>query len=539
MCLCRFSDSRIKEAGQTGRESRQQSKGVYHMKPFPWWTEEQRAFQQEVHEFAKEIAPRDAVTRWTREFPYDVYRKIGEKGYTGAAIPKEYGGLGLGATGSCILADELNALMPGVGRIVIGNMNGGLRQIIEYGTEEQKKRFLPEIASGEIGAVVITEMTAGTDAAGVSVSAGKEGDHYVLSGKKRFIVAAGTADRYFVYARTSDDPADYKKRRHLSAFVVKKGTPGFTCEKINEILGFENIQNGSLDFDHVVVPESDRIGAEGEGWKIMMAGLNFERTNIAAGTVGWQRLLLNYCVPYAQRRVQFGKATADIPANQDKIADMVMRLNMLRNSVYYTAYQWDRGEDITIEASSIKAMGVQMTLKSAEDATQVMGGDGVNRFYPVQNVFEVSKTEHVAGGTVEACRVTVFRSALKLMKEDLQMVRRVIDDETGVPVPAYGLNEDRLPVSDTNVLAVLAEDYRANPGLHMTVEDIMQYVEGSAEEISGTVERLAEQGKVMILRDRKTGGVRLAKATYEGLDEAYPKDHYKWFPNWVTEERKF
>ena len=475
MCLCRFSDSRIKEAGQTGRESRQQSKGVYHMKPFPWWTEEQRAFQQEVHEFAKAIAPRDAVTRWTREFPYDVYRKIGEKGYTGAAIPKEYGGLGLGATGSCILADELNALMPGVGRIVIGNMNGGLRQIIEYGTEEQKKRFLPEIASGEIGAVVITEMTAGTDAAGVSVSAGKEGDHYVLSGKKRFIVAAGTADRYFVYARTSDDPADYKKRRHLSAFVVKKGTPGFTCEKINEILG----------------------------------------------------------------RVQFGKATADIPANQDKIADMVMRLNMLRNSVYYTAYQWDRGEDITIEASSIKAMGVQMTLKSAEDATQVMGGDGVNRFYPVQNVFEVSKTEHVAGGTVEACRMTVFRSALKRMKEDLQMVRRVIDDETGVPVPAYGLNEDRLPVSDTNVLAVLAEDYRANPGLHMTVEDIMQYVEGSAEEISGAVERLAEQGKVMILRDRKTGGVRLAKATYEGLDEAYPKDHYKWFPNWVTEERKF
>ena len=143
------------------------------MKPFPWWTEEHIAFQKEVSAFAKEIAPRDAVTRWTREFPYDIYRKIG----------------------SCILADELNALMPGVGRIVIGNMNGGLRQIIEYGTEEQKKRFLPKIASGEIGAVVITEMTAGTDAAGVSLAAKREGDHYILSGKKRFIVAAGTADR--------------------------------------------------------------------------------------------------------------------------------------------------------------------------------------------------------------------------------------------------------------------------------------------------------------------------------------------------------
>lgn len=271
----------------------------------------------------------------------------------------------------------------------------------------------------------------------------------------------------------------------------------------------------------------------------MMAGLNFERTNIAAGTVGWQRLLLNYCVPYAQRRVQFGKATADIPANQDKIADMVMRLNMLRNSVYYTAWQWDRGEDITVEASSIKAMGVQMTLKSAEDATQVMGGDGVNRFYPVQNVFEVSKTEHVAGGTVEACRMTVFRSALKIMKEDLQMVRREIDEATGVPVPAYRDVEKRLPVSEENVLSVLAEDYRVNPGLHMTVGDLRQYIEGDEDEILRTAERLEEQGSVMALRDRKNGGIRLVKATYEGLAKARPKEDYQWFPDWVTGERRF
>ena len=508
------------------------------MKPYPWWSEEQKAFQQEVHEFAKTIAAREAVTRWTREFPEDLLKKVGEKGYLGAAIPKEYGGLGLGATGSCILADELNARMPGVGRIVVGNMNGGLRQIIEYGTEEQKKRFLPEIASGETGAVVITEMTAGTDAAGVSVAARKEGDHYVLNGKKRFIVAAGVADRYFVYARTSDDPEDYRRRRHRSAFVVKKGTPGFTTEKINEILAFENIQNGSLDFDDVIVPESDRIGQEGEGWKIMMAGLNFERTNIAAGTVGWMRLLLNYCVPYAQRRVQFGKTTADMPSNQDKIANIVMRLNMLRNSVYYTAWQWDRGEDITIEASSIKCMGVEMTLESAKEAVQVMGGDGVNRFYPVQNVFEVSKTEHVAGGTVEACRMTVFRSAVKLMKEDIEMIRRVADEELGVPVPVFEPVEEKLPVSEENVLAVLAEDYRVNPGLHMAVEDIGWYIDGTEEEIAAAAEALEKKGDVMTYRDKK-GKLRLAKATYDGLKKAFPKEHYRWFPSWVTDERRF
>ena len=509
------------------------------MKTFPWWTEEHKAFAEAVSEFAKETAAREEVTRWTREAPFELYEEMGKRGFIGAAIPKEYGGLGLGATGSCILADELHAKMPGIGRIAVGNMNGGLRQIIEFGTEDQKKRFLPGIAAGEVGAVVITEMTAGTDAAGVSVTAKKEGDHYVLNGKKRFIVGAGIAERYFVYAKTSDDPEDYKKRRHLTAFMLKKGTPGFTTEKINEILAFENVQNGSLDFDNVIIPEADRIGKEGEGWKIMMAGLNFERTNIAAGAVGWHRLLLNYAVPYSQRRVQFGKTTADMPANQDKIANIVMRLNMLRNSVYYTAWQWDRGEDITIEASAIKCMGAEMSLKSAEEATQIMGGDGVNRFYPVQNIFEVSKTEHVAGGTVEACRMTVYRSAIKLMKEDTQMVRRVIDEKLGVPVPVFGEVENKLPVSEENILSVLAEDYRVNPALHMMISDIQNYIDGSEEEIIRIVEDLREKGDVMTLSDRKTGKTKLAKATYAGLKKAYPKEHYRWFPEWITDERKF
>lgn len=509
------------------------------MKPFPWWTDEQKAFQKEVHEYAKTIAARDEITRWTREFPTDIFEEIGRKGYIGAAIPKEYGGLGLGATGSCILADELNARMPGVGRIVIGNMNGGLRQIIEYGTEEQKNRFLSEIASGETGAVVITEMTAGTDASGVSVTARREGDHYILNGKKRFIVGAGAAERYFVYARTSDEPADIKKRRHITAFVVKHGIPGFSTEKINEILGFQNIQNGSLDFDDVVVSEADRIGEEGEGWKIMMAGLNFERTNIAAGTVGWMRLLLNNCVPYSQRRVQFGKKTADMPQNQDKVADIVMRLNFLRNSVYYTAWQWDRGEDITIEASSIKAMGVEMCLESAKQATQIMGGDGVNRFYPVQNIFEVAKTEHVAGGTVEACRMTVYRSALKLMKEDIEMQRRIIDEESGVPVPVFDDVAEKLVPTADNLLKVLAEDYRSNPGLHMTIDDLRWYIDDSESDMQAPLEELEKEGLVMTLRNKKTGEIELAKASYDGLKKANPKEHYRWFPDWVSDDRRF
>ena len=507
------------------------------MESFPWWTKEQIEFANDVKEFVKKVAPIDAKTRWTREFPFEIYKMIGEKGYMGAAIPKEYGGLGLGATGACILAEEMHSLMPGIGRIVVGNMNGGLRQIIEHATEEQKKRFLPSIASGEIGAVAITEMTAGTDAAGLTLTAKKEGDHYILQGRKRFIVGAGVADRYFVYAQTSNNPDDIKKRKHVTAFVVQKGTPGFTTEKINEILAFENVQNGSLDFEQVKVPVSDRIGEEGEAWEIMMNGLNFERTVISAGTVGWQRLLLNNVVPYSQRRVQFGKPTIDISANQDKIADIVIRLKVSRIAVYYTAYLWDMEKDVSIEASAMKAYGAEQTLQSAMQATQIMGGDGVNRFYPVQNVFEVAKTEHIAGGTVEACRLTIFRSALKLMKEDIQMIRRVPDKETGVPVPDFSPISNKLAVSEDNLLKVLADDYLVNPGLHMTLGDLKEHINGDDAALEKAITDLETKGLVLVLRNKK--GIQLVKASYDGLNKANPKDYYKWFPDWITDDRKF
>lgn len=504
------------------------------MESMPWWTPEQTAFMKEVRAFARTIAKEETKTRWTREFPFDIYKKIGEKGYMGACIPKEFGGLGLGATGACILAEEIHALMPGIGRFVVGNMNGGVRQIIEHGNDEQKKRWLPEIAACELGAVVITEMTAGTDAAGLTLTAKKEGDKWVLQGKKRFIVGAGVAERYLVYALTDPAPEAIKKRKHVTAFVVKRGTPGFTTEKINEILAFENVQNGSLDFEHVIVEDKDRLGEVGTAWDIMMGGLNFERTVISSGTLGWQRLLLNYCYPYAQRRVQFGKPTIDQSTVQTKLANMVSRLKVMRPAIYLTAYKWDQELDVSVEASVMKAYGCEATLESAMEATQLMGGDGVNRFYPVQNIFEVAKTEHIAGGTIEACHLTIFRSALKDLKEDIQWTRRVLDKETGVPVPDYEPAQ-KTALSDDNLLKVLSEDYKVNPGLHMTIPDLKLYLDGDDAAIVASIESLEKQGLAMVYRTKK--GVELAKATYAGLDKAFPKDAYKWFPDYVTKDK--
>jgi hypothetical protein len=247
--------------------------------------------------------------------------------------------------------------------------------------------------------------------------------------------------------------------------------------------------------------------------------------------------MLRNVVPYSQRRVQFGKPTIDIPSNQDKIADLVTRLKFTRTMVYYTAYLWDQEEDVSVEASAVKSFGTEMTLESAKQATQVMAGDGVNRFYPVQNIYELSKTEHVAGGTVEACRMTIFRSSLKSMEEDIQMARRVIDKEVGVPVLTFDPVKDKAPVNEDSVLAVLAEDYRVNPGLHMTLPDLKQYLNGDDAALEKALTALEGQGLVMLLRNKK--GIQLAKATYTGLSKAHPNEDYRWFPKWVTDDRKF
>lgn len=506
------------------------------MEVYPWWTEDQKSFAEEVRAFAEEIMPRDQESCWKREFPRDIFDRIGEKKYTGAGVPREYGGLGLGATGACMAAEAFNR-MPGTGRVFVGNMLGGLRQIIEFGTEEQKSRILPKIAEGEIGAIVITEPFAGTDASAMEMTAERDGDVYVLNGKKRYIVSAGLANRYLVYARTNGDPEARKHYQHLTAFVVEKGTQGFSVEKINEIEGFDNIQNGVLDFENVRVPIENRIGQDGEGWRVMTAGLNFERTLIAAQTVGWMGELLRNTVPYSQRRVQFGRPTIKFVNNQFKIADLMIRFRMARLITYYTAYLWDLGWDITLESNVAKVYNCEGVMASALDAIQVMGGDGLTPFYPLSAIMKVAKVENIAGGTMEACRLVIQRTGIREMAEDLRMPRKVIHEELGVPVFASEPPERGKQVEEEGLLKVLAEDYRINPGLHMSREDLLAYFDVEDAKLDEVLLALESKGHAKLNRDKK--GIALAKATYEGLRKAFPREHYRWYPSWAQEERFF
>lgn len=506
------------------------------MEIFPWWTEEQKKFFEEVHKFVGEITPREEESRWKREVPWDVFKLIGDKGYTGAGVPKEYGGLGLGATGACIAA-EVFSRVRGIGRVFVGNMLGGLRQIIEYGTEEQKRQFLPRVVKGEIGAIVITEPFAGTDAAAIETTAKREGNIYILNGKKRYINSAGIASRYMLYARTSNNPEDIKNHRHLTAFIVEKGMRGFTVEKINEILGFENVQNGALNLDEVAVPVENRIGEEGEGWSVMTIGLNFERTLISAAYLALFHELLRSAVPYIQRRVQFDRRTIDFVNNQFKIADLIIKIKMARLMTYYTAYLWDLGMDITVESSAAKVFNCEAVLQASMDAIQVMGGDGVTAFYPLSAIMNVAKTENIAGGSVEACRFVIFRAGLRQMADDLQMSRKVIHKDLGIPVPIQGEPKKQSYVDEENLLKVLAEDYRINPGLHMSRGDLRELFDVDENQLNEVLTSLEQKKLVKLHRGRK--GIELAKATYEGLKKANPLEYYQWFPSWVKKENIF
>jgi alkylation response protein AidB-like acyl-CoA dehydrogenase len=419
----------------------------------------------------------------------------------------------------------------------VGNMLGGLRQIIEFGTEEQKKRFLPRIARGELGAIVITEPFVGTDAAAIETTARREGDVYILNGKKRYIVSAGVANRYMVYARTSNDPPERQSYRHLTGFIVEKGIPGFTVEKINEIIGFENIQNGVLNFDEVPVPVSNRIGEQGDGWKVMTAGLNFERTLICAQTLGWLRELLRNVVPYAQRRIQFGKPTIEFVNNQFKIADLIMKVKIARVLTYYTAHLWDLGWDITLESNVSKVFNCEAAMQASLDAIQVMGGDGVTPFYPLSAFMQVAKVENIAGGTMEACRLVIYRTGLRQMADEFKMPRRVIHEELGVPVPVAGMPERQKSMDEERLLKVLAEDYRVNPGLYMSRGDIHESFDVDDATLDEVLLSLEKKNLLKLYRDKK--GIALMKATYEGLKKANPPEYYRWVPSWVGEKDFF
>jgi alkylation response protein AidB-like acyl-CoA dehydrogenase len=506
------------------------------MNTFFWWTDTQKELFREVTELAESLRPRDEESWWKKEFPWDIVQEITKRGYYGATIAKKYGGLELGVTGAVICTEALCRLSSGIG-IYVAEMLGGVHQIESFGSEVQKTEWLSRIARGELGAIAVTEPFAGTDTAEIGTTAQRDGARYILTGKKRYVTATGVASHYLLYARTSDDPQSVAKYKHLSCFVVQKGMPGFTVERINELIGLDNVPNGYLNLDEVPVPLENRIGEEGEGWRIMMSGFNFERIICSAVGLAGMYEALRTAVPYAQRRIQFGMPTIEMTNNQFKVADIMARLELGRLATYYTSYLVDKGESAAVQASMSKLFCSDMLMETAQDASSIMGGDGANRSYPVERLLRDAKIHQIAGGTPEAMKLLIYRMGLRQMKDELQMPHRLIHPGLGVPVPASAPMHKEHKADKDQVLKLLAEDYRVNPGLYMARNDLKAYFDVVDEELDGVLQAL-EKDKLVKLYRRK-GRIELAKATYEGLRRMHPPEYYRWLPGWVKEENVF
>jgi alkylation response protein AidB-like acyl-CoA dehydrogenase len=510
-----------------------------YMEPFSWWNEKQKNLMEDAKGFADKNLPKGEEVLWTKKFPSEMLKEIAGKGWFGVAVPEGYGGMNAGVTGVAIIAEEISRIGSALAEAYSVSMFGGVEQLLTFGNEEQKRKWLPKIAKGEIvGAVCITEPFVGSDAASVESTARREGDFYVLNGKKRFITNAGLADIYVVYAKTSEKPEDKSKYQHLTAFLVEKRTPGFSIEKINELSGWCGLPNGFLDFNEVKVPVENVIGQEGAGWKVMMAGLNFERVVYSAAMLGPIREAIRYAVAYAQRRMQFGRPTIDIPTNQSKIADMLAGLHTSRLLVYYAARLLDEQKDAMMEVATAKMFTSETYEKLISDAIMVMGGDGWTRFYPVESYLRDAKVNQIGAGTNDIMRLVIFRGGLKALGKDLKMPQRKLHEKLGVPI-AMAEPLSKLEASEDAILKVLAEDYMVNPGLFMTREDLKERLSNVADEkLDQLLKNLESEGLVKLYRDGR-GTIALAKATYDGLRKAEPLEKYKWYPDWLDKKFMF
>jgi hypothetical protein len=338
--------------------------------------------------------------------------------------------------------------------------------------------------------------------------------------------------------KTSERPEDVAKYRHLTAVVIEKGTPGFTIERVNDLMGLDGIYNCYLNFDNAKVPVANRLGEEGAGWLVMMSGLNVERICGAAGPLGAMRETLRYTVQHLQRRVQFGRPTGDMPTNQFKVADMIWRLQLARLLTYYAAYCADLGKETPLEAAIAKMFNTDSGLQTAIEAIQCMGGNGVTRLYPVERLFRDAKLSQIAAGTSEVLKLLIYRQGLRNLMPDLKVPIRVIDDELKVPMPVGKAPSRKAVSSGDDVLKMLAEDYRVNPGLHMTMEDLKERLDIGDDELNKHLLSLEEKEMASLLRDRR-GAIALARATYKGLAQANPPEYYRYVPAWVDRKDIF
>src|SRR6201996_1297577 len=368
------------------------------------------ALRASVSAFASdEIAPRAAEIDRSNDFPEDLWRKMGDLGVLGITVEDEYGGAGMGYLEHCVAMEEVSRASASVGLSYGAHSNLCVNQIRRWGTQEQKHKYLPRLISGEhVGSLAMSEVGSGSDVVSMRLKAEKKGDRYVLNGTKFWITNAPEADTLVVYAKT-DMAAGAKG---ITAFLIEKGFKGFSVSQKLDKMGMRGSDTAELVFQDCEVPAENVVGVEGQGVKILMSGLDYERAVLSAGPLGIMQACLDVVLPYLRERKQFGQAIGSFQLMQAKVADMYVALNSARAYVYAVARACDVGKTTRFDAAGAILLASENAFRVAGEAVQALGGAGYTKDWPVERFLRDAKLLDIGAGTNEIRRMLIGRELI-------------------------------------------------------------------------------------------------------------------------------